>query len=543
MIHQILTDLKTNGLWYSTPDGLGFRMPDNCEYTRDNVNDLLAVIGMECLDLNGCLSDIQYRNMQSVLSDNNATVRCLTGKYAKYNDLSSYEWDFLKKHLRIKLHDKKKDDITPETDVSEFIDYIRGHIVGKASACAILNEVVYECFEHIGTDTNQIGFHGNHYPVYHTPTVQEKLTIDMRPTVCKWLRKNDLGGITIASRSFIGLNKSDNGYTPPLVLSLLHELRHIVQFQNQLYSENSIRVEPDCYNLIEMMAAEADTMAYEEVFKTRMTDFTKDIMNASRKQIDGKILSGEIPLTVTSNSTSNQKLNTLLRLSDSLTEKQTAEILARCLIAPDGYRMYQILKSYQITLSPRVFNQMNNQINDWKENYYIGSLSDDNFEMTPRYDSQRINRLETHWRQHRGIDYQLMPTSFFNPDTAKCVGIESIFDGKPVDNIGICYQYSGVSDKIIGEIDNRIEERDFAGIINIYQSIYDKNPVLPPPTLFHSDMRDAKRLQKTVKAMKRGDKITDVLETCGFLVNDTFSDNLALSIAMYKQQSSTHQKD
>ncbi len=556
MIKQIISDLKNNTAWYRNNATFIFQIPDERTYDTNHVKELLDIIGYEvdCSDTQIIVPHEIYNDLLKTISSSNTHVTGLSDTWSYYNDLTDSDWLFFEKHIEIKLHSKIQPPEIIEQDSHKFLVYIRKTLPQSSVATGLIKQFLHICLNqpsnqlteknisHSGTETRQV------------PNLQKNkiLTVDMRPSISRWLLANEAYGHAVPHLTKIRLAKPETIYPYNMVMHFLHELRHLLQYRHDLFQSIPPRKNLSYADFIEFLPAEADAYAYDLIINHTRQPHISEITDIYREQIEKNIISREINVPYRENLSSEQKLASLYRFIEAQTEQKTSLLLINCLLSPSRIKIYHTLKVNAIELNAYTFNQLAKMVDEWKDCYISDMLEKQHFQLNPRFTHEHIHFLETKWKQYKNTYFNFLPHAIFSYETATYIGIEkNIYgDTNPHNLINPFIQYAGITKDTVAELEKSFNNNDLDKILTIYTEIQKKNIVLPHPKIFFQNIPPAthntnfymlflgKMIMNATKSMAQGASLTEVLRNLRYDTNDVFNKMLKKRVIKNKQ----HQK-
>ncbi len=444
-------------------------------------------------------------------------------QFALCNDVHNEDWEFLSRHLWIKLN--QNDTFPPKTpdtfktarkNTINYLNILRNNMGDIISNNRIINELVM-LFKDI-TDSN----------------ILPDIVIDLSPEALKKLREYRTTGLMLQNTNEIYLDNSPNISQKSFSCTSIHELRHILQkYHNLMNTASDDNIVSSCQDYIRSFAVEIEANTYSLLNAPKRDAFVDEILRIHRQNVEDDFISGKIKLPNGQYKATEQKLAAVLRYIQYETETRFIQTICDTYLAKNRLSAYHALKTNDITLSPVQFNEMMIKIDYWKQLYhkrFIKKLIPD-ITYGKANNLEESNLIEQRWKDETGIRMCLSPTTMFTPETSTHIGIyESIYgteEGRRYIAKNPQCVYSGVDKSLLERVLDYWEKNEFERIGHLYESLQKKNPCLPTySSQLSKDMLpqiSAGKIINAIYVMYQNKPLGDVYQSMGYDINDDLS--------------------
>ncbi len=507
MIRQILTDLTQETCFEPKTDGILFHIPTERQYATDNVLWLLKFLGISARQGKSetiHIPDIiKFNELQNALNQEKQTVYALSGRFAKYNDLTENDWNTFERYIRIRAFDEEENP-THDEEVNarkKFFDFLRQKFAISMAAYRFLHE-----FNEIFSELKD-----------------KKLTVDCSASAEKICADNQSYAESIAPLNLILLSADDGQICPENIADFFHELRHIIQYHYNLFT-NEWEDVPAYKDFVEVLAIEAETTAFDLVSTRKDYSFLKKIFATHQKRLEKALFDDLKEVPVNPNTSIAQKIAALIRFINADTEEKSIHTIAQCHLGSSRNVINGILKKEGIRLSPEEFNTFCELIDDWKNCYFAMPVEIEKFSEHFNYNQSEIKATEDNWLDKVGLSIKLSPRRIFSPRMAHCFNLyEQIYGSTDFTRTpAIQCVYRDISAKLIIEAGKCVVRNDMDKIRQIYEFVQKKNPFLPDYQTIASPSLTPKQLYKAFKTMYKGLMPKTVLQAIGYHTENIF---------------------
>ncbi len=540
MINQIINELKKDENWEFF---LGEYIL-NLEGTGVEVSDvvwLFKQIGFSNFETMSS-ARIQVKSAEPfvLLREPANKVTCLTGRYAKYNDLSLADWHHITTHSEIMLHDHTSNVMEKDNNYAyEFSRFIASAMPENIFAYRMMNDFKQTfAFQFIiDSILEKINFFNTIFG--RQPSVGlvgDKLTFDLNTPTLLWLKRNEWE----ASKS------DEQSFQNDIITGYFHNLHLITQYARQLSQRVSSSKKISAQTFVKLLAAKAEMTAYDLIMQEKPAPYINDIMAQHRKHVHQELVSGKLTLPVSRELSGRAKLDALIRFEAAETLERTVQTICSCYLSSSRLGVYETLKSQDISLIPNHFNHFNNEIDSWKQYIYMSALREQNYNLKADFDINETIKLQNKWEKKEGLVFDLSPSVIFSPAMARNVGIyEAIYgqDGEFEKENPVSYTYNEISAPLLFHMVECHQAGDYPSIFNFYQKIQEANPFLPKIQHIKVPKEDASKLfVGTVSMMVAGKSVSDVLQHLGYAMADKFDEQFGKQIEQHRREIKTNKR-
>ncbi len=539
MFNQLIDYLNRSKNWLTGTRGVGFFKEDcrffSVEYFTVDETDatmrLLKKVGLsphivECDGISYItLSEKEFQSMQNQPNNTKRLFTCFknTGSgpsnYGFYNDVTDDVWDLLSQHIWIKTNET--DIFPPQTNSDR-----KRAVKNTAKFIKVLKENIGNVLLH-----NHLIYELAH--IYQSQKDAHDLVIDITDEAQEKLERIKADGMANYSNNSICISNKKTLSVNEVITISMHEIRHILQshYLLQRWSLFDHIYDSSCQDYIRMLAIEAEAKGYSLLNKKEDYPFVGAIYDAHIKNVEKDVQKGKIKLPKGNYDSVQTKLTAITRFVRIEAEKRTLQTLCNVYLARNRFEAFQILKNDNAVIQSTLFNEMMNNVDEWKNYYFryykMNLKTDDKFLKINNQDESK--KIEKRWKKTTGMRLNLSPASIFTPDVALELNIySSIYGQNSGDSKELKprYLYVGVTPQLIQMLTHSWETNNYDKIASIYEKIQKKNPFLPPITSQFSageiPSMSCGRLMNAMKLMGENYSISTVFRALGYDTRDYF---------------------
>lgn len=551
MIQKIIDILNYTEAWYE--NDLGF-MVGCFEWTiqeENTVSWLLNELGIDGIikpynfyKRHLILSYKDYQTLKNICQNyqKNAdliSVNSLTGRYAVYNDLTDDDWDVFQNSIYVKYHNEtvlppqtKSDKIHSEIYAKNLVSYVRHHL----PSCRMANRIIHEL----------TGFYRKFGHLFEMP----KIVIDMSPDAVLELEKKHVKGLfqrknrnlTIKLHSFTFFRNQN------FISVLFHELRHVLQNMHGLFIPAiQDNISSSCQDVIRFITTEAEAKAYTILIEPSSRFIAEDLNKIHEINILTELQTQNQILPIQKNCSSVQKLANIKAYVQAKSEERSIQTLCDIFLASTRKEAYSNLNKNNVYLSPSIFDEIMQHIENWKNFYYnyMSKLFVPDELFGTKNDECESLLTERRWQEKTGLKLYLKPSVIFSKEVARNIGIyKSIYgceESVKTKHVNLYYSYRKVTKNTFLYAKKSFEEDYFQDVFNVYDEIQKENPYFPPVDVMQIQKKSSKKIAQfildAISGMIHNETPSQILTKLGYELEDKFTaQNVCISEQMESQK-------
>ena len=365
--------------------------------------------------------------------------------------------------------------------------------------------------------------------------LQNKLPIEISPKKSKTITYkglahascNNIQSIWIDSDTIMKSHmlKTASGYSLPLsfLSTLFHEVRHVTQSFFSL-DRNIDKNKPTTaiYRTIRRLAYEADSKACDLLIYP--TNFSAEIFDQHSNKICSYIVNKITTIPQFDRLSKEDKFAATLQFIHTETHKKAHQTLMDCYLSKSRIDVYNTLYNHVISLSPQIFNDLCDYIDEWKKSYVKQGL---NIYITKTRTPTQENEtkvLEGLYKQSFNLKLDLRPTIIFSKELSRNLGVYDLIYGaknKTKKNQPYSLKYNGLNTQS-ASVRQLFEDEKYQEIFDIYNQLKKTNFFLPPIIPHHSEEETASAVTAAIIEMHNQGSPKQVLQRLGYFMDDIF---------------------
>lgn len=359
---------------------------------------------------------------------------------------------------------------------------------------------------------------------------RKKLKILMGRTSDKELDKNNANGLFSEHKNTLLISSKLDGDSNRFCSTLLHELRHKIQFAYDLQFKHA----GDYVAFIVHQAIEAETFSINSLIEPPL--WSKEIFN----QIGNLTLLENYRqpnrLESVCKAVDNGKAKTITRFLSAQTEEQFIFIVTRLCLAKNRMEAYRLLKAENIVLSPKNFNACMQRIEGWKSAYFnrhyhfFGQAS----YVSPDKFSRQLRNEEVKWKNRTGMRLNLNSENIFSEQILNSFEIAHVFcffdtdifeDAKSkrkgvYNKWAVVYKYKGLTPHVLKKVEEAYQKNDRVQMERLVNDIQYVNPYVPLRESLKVSMQNC---YTVFSAMKRGASVQELFTISQMDLTDKYT--------------------
>lgn len=352
---------------------------------------------------------------------------------------------------------------------------------------------------------------------------RKKLQILMGKASDKELDKNNASGLFSENKNALLISSKLDGDSNRFCSTLLHELRHKIQFAYDLQFKHA----GDYVAFIMNQAIEAETFSINSLIDP--PQWAKEIFNQVGNLTLLENYRHPDKLECVCKSIDNGKAKTITRFLSAQTEEQFVFIVTRLCLAKNRTDAYRLLKAENITLSPHNFNVCMQRIEGWKAAYFnrhyhfFGQAS----YVSPDKFSRQLRNEEIKWKNRTGMRLNLNSENIFSEQILNSFEIAHIFRFFDVDIFdeakpkwkGV-HKYKGLTPHVLKKVEEAYQKNDRVQMERLVNDIQYVNPYIPLKECFKASMQHC---YTAFSAMKRGASVQELFTISQMDLTDKYT--------------------